>query len=219
MIQNINQIIRFMQLPVLMLVLHFAIQKKSFWKSHHHYFIWFIKALIFYFIMILFLKYFLKSKLLNQYFNYFFLPTDFVLLGLFLKGVIYKPKIGFSINILSYLFVIYGICNFIWIDYNLNEIGLFIQNVYLIILSLLALKNIYIIYEGKSLYENPDYWFVIGILLSYITFFFYLFAGIFNKELNVEKYRFVINTSADILNILYFFLFIKGIKLIEKPSN
>ncbi|MES2797392.1 MAG: hypothetical protein V4683_15580 [Bacteroidota bacterium] len=216
MLQTINQIIRFLQLPVLVLLFYLAYQKWWFWKGHYRYFIWFILALIFYFIVVLFLNYGLKSKELEHYFNYLFLPTDFVLLGLYLKGVINKPKIGLVINILSVLFVFYGIYQVIWLHQGMNLAGLFIQNIYLILLSSLSFRLIFKEREDNNIRHRPDFWFVLGILLSYLTFFLYLYSTLFKIELGIQKYRFIINILADSLNTLYLLFFIKGVSLIRK---
>jgi hypothetical protein len=200
---------------VLIITCWVALKKISFWKGYYSYFLAYVLS-----ITVLELVYAVSAFLLsnNLFLDYIYVTLEFILLGFFLKGIIKFSWINIFVIACSILFVLFQFFNAFWgqgiKDY--NSYGALINNLYLIFLSLLALTLIFKRTINRSLFNIPDSWFVLGILLIYsnIIVFDWIYSLAVSKKEH-DGMLFAVLSTQNVLKSLFICCFIKGISLIK----
>lgn len=200
---------------ILIIICWMALKKVSFWKGHYSYFLAYILSITILEIIYAVSAIFLKN---NLFLDYIYVTLEFILLGLFLRGIIKFYWINIFILSCSVLFVLFQFFNAFWgqgiKDYNSH--GALINNTYLIFLSLLAFSLIFKKVVNKNMFNVPDTWLVLGILLIYssIILFDYIYSLAVSKKEHDGMLYAVLSTQ-NVLKSLFIGCFIKGITLIN----
>jgi hypothetical protein len=193
-----------------------AIYKMSYWKGHKFYFLTYALSMAF-----LEIVYAITALIYtnNLFLDYLYIPLEFVLLGLFLKGEIQQKRVDYVVNIASVIFIGFEIYNFFWGQgfENFNSYGAAINNVYLITLSLIAFTMLVKQKANKKLFNNPISWLVLGIFLIYSS----IILGDYVYGLAVpykdDGILYVLLTTQNIVKSMCLLAFIRGIIQIKLP--
>ncbi len=213
--QLLYQFSGYSQYVIWLIILYLAFQKRYFWKANNRFFFYYIIATIFHELASIVTSYIVES---NLFLSYISTPMDVMLLGLFLKGIIKNKSISNFINVFSILFVLFEVYNAVWGQgfFYSNSYGNFIENLYLVALSLWAYTVLFKEVDGKNIFKKPTAWFVLGILLIYATVLLSDYLYSISLELRNDNILYAVVIIPNFLKSAYLLLYLKGISLIEK---
>lgn len=149
-----------------------------------------------------------SEKKVNFLLYNIYVPTSFLILSLFFYIIINNKNIKEIIYLLTFLLIFIHIF-FIFDSINIKfDFRLFLLSIFLLsIYSILFLRQI--LYSEESIYLNPHFWIVTGILFFYSGYFF--LSGFINyislKDPALARKLYTIN---HLLNIIYYSLVTYG---------
>ncbi len=215
---KIYQYSGYLQIAIWLVLCYKSFQKHRFWNDYYRYFYYFLFIITFLELANITTSVSKSFNNNNLFIGYFYTPCEFVLLGMFLQGVIKIRNFSLFVYASSILFIIFDIYNAFWGQgyLNLNTNGDFILNLYLIALSLWAYTALFKEVDGKKLFKRPSSWIVLSILLIYSTGI--LVNYLIGISYSILHYNFLYSVliTFNLLKSCYLLLYLKGISLIEK---
>ncbi|MES2797393.1 MAG: hypothetical protein V4683_15585 [Bacteroidota bacterium] len=218
--QTLYEISGYIQYAIWLILLYLAFQKRWFWKAYYRFFYFYLAGNVVLLFFQIISTYTPQFKYNNQFFGYIFTPFEFVTLGLFLKDIINEKLISKYIIFSNILFIIFNAYNAFWGEgyLNPNSTGIMIENLYLIALSLWSFTVLFKEVDFQNIYSKPVSWFVLGILLYFTTSILASFVYDLAIETKNDNLLYPIVIIPNFLNSIYLMFYLKGIKLIERPS-
>lgn len=199
---------------ILIIVCFQAFKKYWFWKNHYRYFLYYLLIITFLEIIYAITALILSN---NLFLDYIYITIEFVLLSLFLRGIIGELWLKKVILFMAVLFTFFQIINAFWLEKieNFNSYGATVNSLYIVALSLWSLTVISKQNFKKNIFDLPVSWFVFGLLLifSSILLFDYLYS--LAVPYKNDRLLYAVLTTQNFLKSFFIGFFLIGIRKIK----
>ena len=194
---------------------YLALKNKNMWQGKY-------KFLAIYFIFVAIVELFASVttmlKINNHFLNYYFIPTTFSLLILYLsKQTKSKLVEGLAIFIIV-AYIAFQIYQRLFEVIN-KPLDVLSSSIAFALLVVFCLRNLTILFKTKTLTKklrlNPDFWFTATIFVIYFNFLCLGILQAVSFDSGNKNVWFMVSTSINFIRVFLLYGFYRGIKLLE----